>query len=1196
MLSPEDVSRVTDDVQFRRYFDCLLQAEKRRIGAPGSVEILTKDNTKDDGVDGWAELSRSGLPNSSPLFPHDRVFYQLKIDATPEQIRSSLDKHGAKTRLGAHLKAGGHYVVVIGAALTLPMDDDRRKAVLDGLGLDHSLLSQVHVVSAARLCALTRPHLDLYVSLGLPDLGSAETMDEWHARLVRTFRTSFEDDSETKAVADAVQSALGAKMPLLCLVGPSGSGKSRTVYNALASATTSPVVYFATPALLFESSLLSWLKRQPTVAVVVVDGCATNAIQELQQRTMSCRSTVIAISESAKVPAGVPRIDWKGPTTDALDRIIASTCPKLIESERKWVVATCGRNPLMALQLGTKLQDTPPADRHKILSMHEEERALQLLPEGTEKLAMHLALFDKIGYRGEVAREFDELASFLGLRPDDARELVSHLTARELIQGQKYIALRPVILRAQLLKNFIQKKGGTAADLAAAITALRQALPSMPVDERIMGGLALAVTATNQPGLANVIVGPAGLFATMEDLNERANTFRLQTLAEGAPEQVLTLLERLLGDVPSEKLLALKEGRRGVVPALETIATEASLFERAARLLVNLAIHENEQWSNNAVGSFAELFSPAIGYLAPTAAPGKQRIEFLARVAQDQRAWPLVAGALRQLFSLHHVRTVSSDPTSRSNLPGWTPRTWGEVHDFVAAGWDLAERTMGSSPAIAEVAYDHVRNLYGYRILRPRLVAWLDQKAVAEEDARALDAVTDILAYDAEELKEDVKPLETIVAKVLAKGMRGKLLRYVVISPVHDEARKFRQRPLEEVLEEIAKQAVSEANPQATADFLFARKAARGSRLAFFIGKHDPEAKWWNAFSHDLSYATSYLLGLRQAKPSTFDEVVGDVPQTMAGCRALATSLQGARDVGRLVRAVGSRPENAVGMGIWPGKLRPEELSELVEVLIGLGHEAPRQAGLETGLLYGHQKEELVLTRDAALTLIKQDPGRDDDVREVSLYSWTMLASALAKKHPDTVDAILDRIEELAKRRSVHQHQELARLVQLCAAQDLDSVRNRVRLWLGNRRLHILVGALLEPDRRQGSTHSIDENEIVAMLLDLPERQAVAALNVLHLSWPGRDASPAKIEESAIARVYARLRNTPGIDSAMFNSLSRGGWGDPAEADRRTAQAYREMAKKIPSHPFAEWLIREADSRDRTAAWWDEMKEDEGWA
>ena len=57
-----------------------------------------------------------------------------------------------------------------------------------------------------------------------------------------------------------------------------------------------------------------------------------------------------------------------------------------------------------------------------------------------------------------------------------------------------------------------------------------------------------------------------------------------------------------------DDLREFKSGRHYVVRALERIAQQSAYFERAARLLLRLAEAENETYSNNATGTFQELF------------------------------------------------------------------------------------------------------------------------------------------------------------------------------------------------------------------------------------------------------------------------------------------------------------------------------------------------------------------------------------------------------------------------------------------------------------------------------------------------------------------------------------------------------------------------------------------------------------
>ena len=63
--------------------------------------------------------------------------------------------------------------------------------------------------------------------------------------------------------------------------------------------------------------------------------------------------------------------------------------------------------------------------------------------------------------------------------------------------------------------------------------------------------------------------------------------------------------------------------RRRLVETLEKIAFHNDTFSDGARILLQLAVAENETWANNATGQFKELFPIVLG---GTEADGEARL------------------------------------------------------------------------------------------------------------------------------------------------------------------------------------------------------------------------------------------------------------------------------------------------------------------------------------------------------------------------------------------------------------------------------------------------------------------------------------------------------------------------------------------------------------------------------------------
>ena len=124
-----------------------------------------------------------------------------------------------------------------------------------------------------------------------------------------------------------------------------------------------------------------------------------------------------------------------------------------------------------------------------------------------------------------------------------------------------------------------------------------------------------------------------GPFDGFEGISRTDYAEVLTALAEVDREAVAGQIERSLDDV--ENLSAVEgDARQHLVWALEKIAFHPDSFEDGARLLLRLAVVENEMWGNDATDQFKNLFPVLQG---KTAAGGDDRARGESRDTEERR-------------------------------------------------------------------------------------------------------------------------------------------------------------------------------------------------------------------------------------------------------------------------------------------------------------------------------------------------------------------------------------------------------------------------------------------------------------------------------------------------------------------------------------------------------------------------------
>ena len=152
-------------------------------------------------------------------------------------------------------------------------------------------------------------------------------------------------------------------------------------------------------------------------------------------------------------------------------------------------------------------------------------------------------------------------------------------------------------------------------------------------DLKVLAARQLAWINTTEaaPKVVRHVCRSGGPFDGVEGVSRTDHAEVLSALAEVDPEAVAGQIKRCLNDVED---LSKVEGdaRRHLVWALEKIAFHPDSFEDGARLMLRLAVAENETWGNNATGRFIDLFPVLLGN---TAADGNARLSVLDSVLDE---------------------------------------------------------------------------------------------------------------------------------------------------------------------------------------------------------------------------------------------------------------------------------------------------------------------------------------------------------------------------------------------------------------------------------------------------------------------------------------------------------------------------------------------------------------------------------
>lgn len=1045
-------------------FRQLLWAEARASALSiSAVDIPLAIDSGDGGVD--ATVRAVPVRNNSGLLSQGENTYQIKTGffniRQPAKVKEILTdaptkrraKRDLKPRIRKCLDAGGVlFVVLFGWDEPDPQNDPRDEFRTQLAEFDPKYAS-------ARIEILKQNHLinllSTYPSLALQVNRHSRLRGKTHASWATedTMQRPYHEASEHSQLLADIQEALRAEDHAVHLrvLGEPGIGKTRLIFEATQAPDLAPLVlYYAKPSELQGDGLYTALLHGDNTfeVVLVVDECnaPTSATFWNAFRHLGPRLRLVTINNAPEtVSSPTIRIDAPVLPDEQIVAILHDYVPEEVDAER-WA-RFCSGSPRVAHMLGHNLALHPddllrPRDTEDIWTRF---LAGSDDPEGPvvrerRSILQHLALFERFGYAREVQKEARTIASLIQDAEPNVTwakfvEVVSTLQQMRILQGDQTLYITPRALHVRLWADW-WRHHAPVFDLNAFVTRLE----SPQLFEWFSSMFRFAHTSELAREQVRLILGPTGPFRQGDLLYTKLGGDFFLALTEGDPEAALHCLERILNDKSVDELRALSASRRSVVGALERLAVWRSTFKGAARILLDLGTAENERWTNNASGVFADLFSLGYGPVAPTETPPIERLPVLREALTSSEAdrWNLgLRGLDAALQTGQFSRSVGAEYQGMRTMPKlWTPESWDELFASFRAVWELAQEALQMTEGdqkqkITELLLRHSRGLLAVPSVASEVVAFLD--AHARRDGQARQSVEQIVAwarrYD-DVAPDVVEPLDALAARLEQQdqSLRASLERWVgtafpnesfddedPIKAAHKRVQTLAQSALQNpaglnaelawLTTDAAKNGFEFGHALAEADisFDFLPRILEAQRA------HDEDG---NAF-----FLAGYLRGVFERDTSLADGILGDAvddPSLRWAVFELTwrTGDLTQRRAQRLISLVkkGHAPVESFGLFRYGGGVRPLSrgtLNTIVTMLLAGGTYAALTTAVTLLSIYYVRSNEVTRKLPKILTLrvlkaalIVSPP---DDVRDpMADHYWTIVARAFIEQWPES--------------------------------------------------------------------------------------------------------------------------------------------------------------------------------------------------
>jgi len=608
------------------------------------------------------------------------------------------DKDGAvKVRILSTVKGGGTYVIFCNRACTKAMIESRvarMREVLRSEGPDLATVAKLDFWDANRIADWVNAHypVALWVIERIRSGGILpfQTLERWGGdRNVAEFR--FVDDPRVESIAGEIERSLADPRGVLRITGLSGLGKSRLGFEVLSKAPISlraRVLYthggFGAERILTVAQAIREFRKS---AIVVVDDCPMDLHKALAA-IVENRDSKLSLLTIDYDPAA-PAPEYKSITIPrAADKVVIDIIRQVAHGVGDGDVSRLAEFAQGFPQIAVLIARAWPFDTYDISTLTDDELIKKMVfgrsapDQKLFSLTQALSLFDTVGVEAEAIEELRFVASTAGIDLDAAYGFVRTLIERGIAQKRgRYVQVQPKPLALALAAGAWKRMTPSKIDR----------LTVEPVRGRLKRALFLQFAKLDKDEKARQIAEDLCAlgrpFTQSTFLDDELHAECLARIAVVNPSAAIGALEIAFGEMPPEELRRIHRGRRWLVWTLEKLCFPEATFERAAALLMQFAVAENEiQIGNNATALFKSLFKL---YLSGTETPAIKRLNVIDRAlgSGDLGRRRIAVAALEESLEASHFMRFGGAETQGTGpiLEDWSPSTRAEQVEYYRA-------------------------------------------------------------------------------------------------------------------------------------------------------------------------------------------------------------------------------------------------------------------------------------------------------------------------------------------------------------------------------------------------------------------------------------------------------------------------------------------------------------------------------
>ncbi len=857
------------------FFREMLWAEATALGiGENLINVPSAITVADGGID--AEVQNVPVSGGQGIIKQGLTRYQIKTGdfslGDDSHIKKILFKDGStelRPRVKSCLDKNGTLVVVLFGWDNPETKDDQliNKFKEKLTRIDHKYNNaKIEIWRQNNLIGFLKP----FPSLALQANERAKARFQTHQSWSRDaeMKKEFKAGQPQKDFISNMQNELrkNGEAVHIRVWGDAGIGKTRLVLEATrADDLRSLVVYCDAASKFRDSNLLDEILRDDNQfsVILVIDECDTASRSSIWNKLKyrGPRIKLVSIYNEYDDTAGnINYFDTPPLDKEEVSSIIQGYAIPKDQADR-WQ-ELCGGSPRVAHVIGWNLKNNPenllkPPDTANVWDRYvaDGDDPNSLKVEQRRLVLRHIALFKRFGYGrlfvteaqaiAEIVKQTDPQITWLKFQ-----EIIHKLKARKILQGENTLYITPKLLHIELWTEWWDTYGSTFN-----LEDFSNNLPPTLL-EWFYEMFKYAAESEVASCVVKDFLGENGPFINDDYLRKKLGAHFFLALAEADPESALKCLKRTVGTWSREELSQFTTGRREVVWVLEKIAIWRELFSDAARLLLALGETENETWSNNASGVFAELFSPGYGRVAPTEASPQERFLILKEAIESssKERQILALRACDHALEAHHFfRHIGAEYQGLRKEPQlWMPKTYEELFDAYHQVWQLIrERLDGLSKDEQQQAVNillkRAKGLGRTQNLADMVIDTVDEltKKPYVDEKKVLREVIHILHYESKNLPLQTRQRwEQLKGKLTGSDFSSLLKRYVGMHLLEDRFDEHGNQvdQTQPRIEKLAQQAVENSNLlRSELNWLVTIDVQNGYRFGYELGMRDKD-------------------------------------------------------------------------------------------------------------------------------------------------------------------------------------------------------------------------------------------------------------------------------------------------------------------------------------------------------------------